>query len=249
MPSFRDHFAFAAGSYASHRPRYPDALFAWLASITPNRQRAWDCATGSGQAASSLAAHFEHIVATDPSLAQLDAADRTGDVDYAAMTAEAPALSSQSVDLITVAQALHWFDRPAFFAEVDRVLRPGAALVVWSYGLLTVDPEVDAHLARLYLEVLGPYWPPERALVESGYAGIALPYPELAPPAFVMKTRWNLEQLAGYVSTWSAVGRYRAEVGRDPIPAFLRAVEVAWRPPEIRPIRWPLIVRAGCKPL
>jgi hypothetical protein len=159
MPSFRDHFAFAAGSYASHRPRYPDALFAWLASITPNRQRAWDCATDSGQAASSLAAHFEHIVATDPSLAQLDAADRTGDVHDAAMTAEAPALSSQSVDLITVAQALHWFDRPAFFAEVDR----------------------------------------------------------------------------------------------DPIPAFLRALEVAWRPPEIRPIRWPirwpLIVRAGCKTL
>ena len=179
MPAFVDHFAATSASYARYRPHYPAALFDVIASATSARNTAWDCGTGSGQAAVPLAERYGEVIATDPSVAQLARAERTAGVTYVAMTAERCALAAHTVDLVTVAQALHWFDRPAFFAEVDRVLRPGGALAVWSYGLLSIEPAIDLLLQRLYVETLGPYWPAERALVDSGYAAIELPYPEL----------------------------------------------------------------------
>jgi hypothetical protein len=133
---------------------------------------------------------------------------------------------------------------------VDRVLRPGGALAVWSYGLIAIDAAVDRHVAHLYREVVGPYWPPERALVDSGYAGIALPYAELPAPDFAMEAEWSLEQLGGYLSSWSAVARYRAAIGADPLPSFLRAVATSWGDPAaVHRIRWPLVVRAAKKPM
>jgi SAM-dependent methyltransferase len=247
MATFRDLFAFASGSYASHRPEYPAELFRWLAAATSHRERAWDCATGSGQAAVALADHFDDVVATDASIAQLTSARRIPGVSYVATVAEATALAADSVDLAAVAQALHWFDRPPFFAEVDRVLRRGGLLAVWSYGMITIAPAIDAVLHRFYEEELGPYWPPERALVESGYDGIVLPYPEERPPHFVMETRWSLAQLVGYLSTWSAVGRYVAKVGANPMPAAMRNLKRVWGPDEPRRIEWPLVVRVARK--
>ncbi len=226
MPSFRDHFAFASESYASFRPDYPEELFAWLGTLTQRRACAWDCGTGTGQAARDLARHFDEVVATDASLTQLGSAERADRVHYAAMTAEAAALGVASIDLVTVAQALHWFDIGRFFREVDRVLRPGGAVAVWSYGLLGVDPATDVVLHELYWETLGGYWPRERALVDSGYAGIALPYPELPTPDIRMEATWTPRELGGYLSTWSAVGRYRAAGGRDPIPDVMRRFSV-----------------------
>jgi hypothetical protein len=129
------------------------------------------------------------------------------------------------------------------------VLRPGGALAVWSYGLGTVDPAVDEPLSRLYNDVLGPYWPAERALVDSGYAGIALPYPEVEPPGFIMEATWTLAQFSGYLSTWSAVGRYRKSTGLDPVEPLLRELSAAWGATDTRRVRWPLVVRAGRKPL
>jgi SAM-dependent methyltransferase len=247
MATFRDLFAFAAGSYASHRPAYPAELFRWLASVSRGQELAWDCATGSGQAAVSLADHFAGVVATDASMTQLSSARRRPGVHYVATPAEAAALAPGSADLVTVAQALHWFDRPRFFAEVERVLRPGGLLAVWSYGMIRIAPAIDAVLHRFYEVELGRYWPAERALVESGYAGIALPYPEEPTPAFEMETRWRLDQLGGYLSTWSAVGRYAAAVGTDPIPAVVRELEQVWGPDEPRRIEWPLVVRVSRK--
>ena len=249
MPSFRDLFAFASGSYASHRPVYPAALFRWLASVSPRRERAWDCGTGSGQAAVSLVEEFAEVVATDASMRQLESAHRTPGVHYLAAAAEASGLAAGSVDLVSVAQALHWFDRPRFFAEVDRVLRSGGLLAVWSYGMTTVSPPIDTVLQRFYEEELGAYWPAGRALVESGYEGIVLPYPEEPTPAFAMETDWRLAQLGGYLSTWSAVGRYRAATGADPMPAVLRELEGVWGADEPRRIRWPLVVRVARKPM
>lgn len=247
-PAFSDHFGGAARSYATYRPHYPAALFEWLGSVAAGHDRAWDCGTGSGQAAVALAGHFAEVVASDPSVAQLANATSAPGLSYVAMTAEQPALRADSIDLVTVAQALHWFDRPCFFAEVNRVLRPGGVLAVWSYQLLTVEPSIDARVVHFYRDVLGPDWPSERALVDSGYAGIALPYAEMATPEVAMEADWSLAQFGGYLSSWSAVGRHRARVGADPLPAFMRDMADRWGPTFTRRIRWRLIVRAGRKP-
>jgi SAM-dependent methyltransferase len=248
MPSFSDHFSDVAASYASYRPRYPAVLFAWLASVAPDRDRAWDCGTGNGQAATALAAHFDEVVASDPSMAQLTNAPRVDRVSLVAMTAEQAALADRTVALATVAQALHWFKRGEFYREVDRVLRPGGVLAVWSYSLALIDPDIDALLGRFHVDTLGACWPAERALVDSGYRGIELPYPELSPPAFEMAADWDLAQLGGYLTTWSAVSRYRAERGEDPVPAIMRNVAMAWGDPAAkRRIRWPLTLRVSRK--
>ncbi len=248
MPGFRDHFAFAATSYAAHRPHYPAALFEWLASHSPSHERAWDCGTGSGQAAVALAGWFDQVVATDASVAQLASSAGTPGVAYLAMEAEAASLADESMDLVTVAQALHWFDRERFFTEVDRVLRPEGALAVWSYGLVSIEPYVDMILRAFYHETLGDYWPTERAMVDRGYADISLPYPEIPAPGFIMQADWSLEQLGGFLSTWSAVGRYRIATHHDPLPDLAKRLREAWGQQAHRVVRWPLIVRLARKP-
>lgn len=160
---FTDHFGSVAGAYAHYRPTYPAPLFAWLAGMTPARQRAWDCATGTGQAAIGLAAHFTEVVATDASASQLAAARPHPGVHYRLAEAENSGLEADSLDLVTVAQAAHWFDRPRFFSEVERVLRPGGVLAVWSYGIPELEGEgPDALLQHFYADIVGPYWPPRR---------------------------------------------------------------------------------------
>jgi SAM-dependent methyltransferase len=246
MSSFEDRFAFAAGDYATYRPHYPGVLFDWLRQRTPSARRVWDCGTGNGQAATALAARFELVVATDPSLTQLIHAEHDGVVQYAASTAEVAPWRSGSFDLITVAQALHWFDRVAFFNEVRRVLVPGGLLAVWSYGIATIVPAIDEVLRRFHDETLGAYWSPERRLVERGYEGIVLPFVEERVPVFPMQARWTLPQLGGYLSTWSAVGKYRTVTGADPIPAVMRALADRWGDPaDARLVDWPLILRVG----
>jgi ubiquinone/menaquinone biosynthesis C-methylase UbiE len=249
MPTFADHFSVAAASYASFRPRYPTALFAWLATRVSNRQRAWDCGTGNGQAAVALASHFDEVVASDPSVAQLSHAERVGGVRYVAMTAEHSALADRSVELVTVAQALHWFDRAAFLREVSRVLRRGGALAVWSYGGLKIAPGLDELMTRFHDETIGAYWPAERAIVRAGYAGLELPFSEEATPTFEMTVEWTLSQLGGYLSTWSAVNRYRASRGEDPVPPMVESLRAVWGAPDAtRTVRWPLVVRLGRAP-
>ncbi|HEY6066574.1 MAG TPA: class I SAM-dependent methyltransferase, partial [Thermoanaerobaculia bacterium] len=180
MSSFPDHFSGVAGAYAEHRPRYPDRLFEWVAGLAPRRELAWDCATGNGQAALGLADHFERVIATDASPAQIAAAVPHPRVEYRVAPAESSGLAAESADVVTVGQALHWFDRPAFYAEVRRVLRPGGVLAAWTYGhCLLGDPSADAAMRRFYSETVGPCWPPERALVDEGYRSIELPFEEI----------------------------------------------------------------------
>jgi SAM-dependent methyltransferase len=243
---FADHFSQIAASYAAYRPHYPDALFEWLASITPDRTRAWDCATGSGQAAGPLSRHFAQVIATDPSTAQIASAQRVGGVEYAAMTAERPAIATRAVALVTVAQALHWFDRDLFFTEARRVLAPRGVIAVWTYAVCNLgDAALDAAMCRFHDVTVGPYWPAERALVIGGLAEMEFPFDELRPPAFAMATEWTRAQFVGYLSTWSAVQRARAD-GVDPIPAIVDELRAAW-PSEDAPrhIEWPLSMRVG----
>jgi len=245
-PVFPDHFSAVAAGYAASRPRYPDALFNWLASLAPSRKCAWDAGTGNGQAALALAGHFDHVVATDASAKQITAAVPHPRVEYRVAAAERSGLASGSLDLVTVAQALHWFDVPAFNVEARRVLRPGGVLAVWTYALPVLGhPVLDAALARLHDSVRA-WWPAERRLVETGYRTLPFPFPELAAPPFDMSAEWDLDRFLAYVRTWSAVTRCRDATGADPVAPAAGALSLAWgRATEVRTVRWPLSVRVG----
>lgn len=244
--TFRDHFSSSSADYARFRPRYPRALFEWVASQSPGRERAWDVATGSGQAALALADDFALVVATDASRAQLAAAASHARVRYVRSTAEASGLSTRSMDAIVAAQAVHWFDRAAFFAEARRVARPRALVAVWTYGNPTVAPDVDALLASFYGDIVGPYWPPERRLIENLYRDVELPFTPVAVPELSLELPMTLDAFGGYIGTWSAVQRYREAEKRDPLPDFIASVAAAWGDPaSVKQTRWPLAIRAG----
>jgi SAM-dependent methyltransferase len=246
MATYSDYFSQSAALYALHRPSYPAALFEWLAREAAGHQRAWDCGTGNGQAAVALASHFSEVVATDPSHSQLLHAAKLERVHYAAMTAEDSALRSASVDLVTVAQALHWFNLARFYQEVARVLAPGGMVAVWTYGLLSITPEIDAFMLSFYKDTLRGYWPAERALVDAGYSGIAFPFAERNAPRFEMERNWTLEQLSGYLETWSAVTRYREANGESPVGRFVAALRAVWGHDDTaRRVTWPLELRVG----
>lgn len=246
--TFQDHFSSLATDYARYRPRYPEALFRYLSDLAPGRRLAWDCATGSGQAAVGLAEFFKRVIATDASEAQLAQAESHARVEYRVAPAEASGLPPASVDLVTVAQALHWFDLEKFYAEVRRVARPGGVLAAWTYALFRCDPAVDAVIGDFYEGILGNYWTPERRLVEQGYRTLPFPFREGKPPEFAMEARWGLAQVLGYLGTWSALKRYREAQGRDPLPELAEKLREAWGKEEIRTLRWPIFLRWGVVP-
>lgn len=243
---FKDHFSGHSAGYARARPLYPEALFDHLSAIAPARGTAWDCGAGSGQAAQALASRFRAVIATDASASQIAKARRTPGVLFAAATAEQAPIRDASVDLIAVAQALHWFDVPACFAEVRRVARPGGVFAAWCYGNCGVTPAIDRAYDRLYSGLVGPYWPPERAHIEDGYASIPFPFPPISGPVFTMEAHWDLEEFLAYLETWSAVQYYRRAEGEDPIALIRPEMASAWGDPaEVRRIAWPLTLKAG----
>lgn len=249
MAEFKDHFSDLAQDYARFRPHYPDRLFAALAALAPAHGRAWDCATGNGQAARGLAPWFAEVIATDASAAQLAAASGPAHVGFAVAPAEASGLPAASVDLILVAQAAHWFDLPAFYAEAARVLRPGGVLALLTYSGVRINPALDPLLRDFHHGLLGPYWPPERAHVERDYRDLPFPWPELPFPPQEMTAAWTLDQLIGYLGTWSATRAYREARGEDPLPPLRARLLPAWGDPgRPRAVRWPLPLRIGRRP-
>ena len=245
-----DHFSPVAASYAACRPRYPEQLFDYLAALAPRRTLAWDCAAGTGQATLPLASRFETVVATDISISMLEQAPRHPRVDYRGVPAQASGLPTASVDLVTVAQALHWLDTDLFYEEAARVLIRGGVLAVWSYATPYLDSAtLQRELSRFCGEVVGPYWPAGRRHVEAGYRTLRFPFPELDPPAFAMEEQWRLARLIGYIGTWSATQRFREVVGRDPVRDLERALAPHWDPSSTQRVRWRLTVRVGRRPL
>jgi|SRR5579863_134599 len=244
--SFKDHFSQLAALYSAFRPTYPPALFDYLASLCRERHLAWDCACGSGQATVALAQRFDRVVATDASAQQIGAAPAIARVTFRVAPAESSGLEPGSVDLVSVAQALHWLDLGAFYREVHRVLRDEGMLAVWSYGPVRVedDAAVDGLIQEYYSHTVGPYWPPERRPVDEGYRGLPFPYAELTPPPFRMGEHWDRARLLGYLRSWSATGRYVEQRGADPVIALEQRLAPLWSE-ATRLITWPLAVRVG----
>jgi SAM-dependent methyltransferase len=244
---YADHFSRVASEYASRRPGYPDELFAYLAGLVSRRELAWDCAAGSGQATLPLARWFEQVVGTDASPEMLSQAPAHPRIQYRVARAEQSGLSSASVDLVTVAQALHWLEPDLFYSEVERVLIPEGVIAVWTYGRNHLDDEsLDRVLQQFYEDIVGPYWPAERCHVEAGYRTLPFPFPELVPPSFAMEVEWSLSELLGYVGTWSASQRFREVEGHDPVQLLASGLAGEWGAPDRRRrITWPLSTRVG----
>ena len=220
-------------------------MFRYLATVAPGNQLAWDCATGNGQAAVALAEVFERVIATDASEKQIGNAEAHPRVEYRVAPAEESGIESKTVDLITVAQALHWFDLERFDAEVRRVLQPRGVVAAWAYKLARVEPAIDRVVNHYYSEVVGAYWPAERALVER-FEELPFSFPEIAAPSFEMVAEWDAEHLIGYLRTWSATQRFMAANRRDPLQDVEEDLRTAWGDAgQLRRVVWPLTVRVG----
>jgi SAM-dependent methyltransferase len=246
--SFKDHFSKQAADYAIFRPGYPQELFTYLGTIAPSRQLAWDCGTGNGQAAVELASGFDRVIATDASEKQIANAEPHEHVEYRVAPAENSGIESETIDLIMVTQALHWFDLDRFYAEARRVLKPDGVLAASAYNLLRIEPAIDEIANRYYYDVVGPFWPPERQLVER-FADLPFPFDEIHAPKFEMTAQWSFEHLLGYLRTWSSTQRFIAAKGTDPLDQITNDLRSAWgKLQRTRSISWPLVVRIGRKP-
>ena len=241
--TFKDHFSAVADAYADARPEYPDALFDWIATLAPGRRLAWEAGCGSGQATRALASRFAGVFATDPSAAQVAQARAPANVTFAVEPAERCSLPDASADAVCVAQALHWFDRDAFFAECARVLRPGGVLVAWGYQDVEVDVSLREAVAAFAADIR-PYWPPERADVDAAYAGYAWPFDAIATPTWTLEADWPLSRLLAYFSSYSATRRCIESRGIDPVATHAAAIAEAWGEADTHRIRWPLFVQA-----
>jgi ubiquinone/menaquinone biosynthesis C-methylase UbiE len=247
--TFKDHFSGVANRYADFRPHYPAEIFDYLATLTPRTSLVWDCAAGNGQATLDLAKRFDRVVGTDASREQIASAAPDPNIEYRVAPAEQSGLAGGSVGLVTVAQAVHWFDFEKFYAEVERVLMRDGVIALWAYGINEVENKaVNDLVQNYYANVVGPYWPPERVLVEQGYRTIPFPFEEITPPAFRMETRWTLDELLGYFSTWSATNRFIKANGRNPIETLDAELACVWGQREKkRTVVWPLSLRVGRK--
>ena len=242
---FRDYFSGESQAYAEFRPRYPEELFDWLAGTAPLRDLAWDAATGTGQAAEPLAERFARVIATDASATQLAGAEPAARAYYVRAFAERAPLGNHSVSLVTVAQALHWLELPLFYSEVRRVLKSGGVIAAWCYGLHRFGGEIDAVVQEFY-DAMGPWWSPERGMVDDGYRSVPFPFARLTPPPMAMQAEWTLPHLVGYLGTWSAVRRCRADTGTDPRQAVTERLAAVWGDPHAsRAAVWDLSVLAG----
>ena len=241
-----DHFSKLSAGYAAFRPRYPDQLFDFLASAAPGRRQAWDAGAGSGQATVALAERFDRVIAMDISAEQIARAPRLADVEWLVAPAESvPMIASASVDLVTSAQSLHWFDHPRFYDEVRRVAVPDGVIAAWSYAPARMEGDAGGIIRRYMYEDVGAYWPPERKYVDNEYRDMPFPFARLTVPPMTLEYDWTLEQVAGYLRTMSATGRFVERHGTDPVLPVEAELREAWGASPTRRMTWPLIVLAG----
>ena len=229
MSSYTNHFGDQSGAYLQFRPNYPDALFYFLSGLCSQHVLAWDCGTGNGQAAVQLAKFFTQVVATDLQQAQLAVALHKPNVEYVCCRAEASPFTDGTVDIVTVAQALHWFTFDAFYHEVERVLKPDGIIAAWAYSLGEINEPIDCILRKLYDDILGDtYWPKERRYIDEHYQTIPFPFKRITAPSFHIEKKMDLAQFAGYLNTWSAVKEFQQQNQRNPLDEIIRELRAAW---------------------
>jgi len=251
MPAFKDHFSKQSKAYGEFRPQYPQALYEYLSGIcSSGHELVWDCATGTGQAARGLSGYFDNIIATDASAQQIASAAGPENVTFRVALAEGSGLDSASVDLVTVAQALHWFDLSVFYDEVKRVLKPKGILAVWTYDLLKIEDKIDGIIEKFNDDIIGEYWPAERQLVRDRYRKLSFPFNErgltASSPEFNMTAQWSLDDLMGYLATWSSVAAYKDVRNKDPLREIYADLCAAWGvSSDKKDVKWPLSLRIG----
>jgi len=245
IPDSAAFFQQTGEDYARFRPRYPAQMYSWLAEQAPGRHLAVDIATGNGQAATELALHFDKVIAQDAAQGQLDVAEKHPKVEYQQAEAHQTRLPNACADLITVAQALHWFATEAFYAEVRRIARPGAFFAAWGYCDARITPAIDTIFEPFHRGVVGPYWPTERAIVEAHLRTLPFPFREVEVPPFELQQLLTREGFVRYIGTWSCTQRYRTATGKDPIPQLDSLLTPAWPDNTPLTVRWDLFFRAG----
>ncbi len=243
-------FSQSSDQYAKHRPQYPDELFAYLSEICKEHNMAWDCGSGNGQAAVGVAKHFLRVEATDISQEQIQNAIQHPNIKYSVSPAEETSFEDESFDLVTVAVAIHWFDQPKFFQEVNRVLKPNGILAVWTYGLFEIEPDVDKIIFEELLKPIDPFWAEGNRQVMNGYRNLSMPFAEIKDvPKLKMKIEWTLNQLLAYLGTWSAVKRYITEVSNDPLANLESKLKPMWgEVDKAKKIDMPIFLRVSRKP-
>ncbi len=250
MPSTKDYFSKQSDFYAKYRPTYPEELFKYLVTLCNDRELAWDCATGNGQAAVSLSNYFKNVIASDFSVNQLGNAVQKPNITYRNEKAEEPSIESGTVDLVTVATAIHWFDIPKFYEQVNRVLKPKGVLAVWSYAGCSISPELDKILHRYAFELLDGYWPPETWMNwKDKYRSLPFPYPLIETPKFQSTGNYNFDDLLNYLFSWSGTQQYIKREVRNPIEFVSEDLKTAWgNPVERKVVRWDIFLKCGRKP-
>jgi len=242
----KDLFSNQASLYAQNRPGYPRGLYDYILQHVQNRQQAWDCATGNGQAAVELAAYFEKVMATDVSEKQLQQAQPHEKIEYSISTAEQTPFADNSFDCITVAQAYHWFKFDAFGSEVLRVAKPGAIIAIWGYSLIVCEDEaIDTLINTFYRETVGAYWDTERRYIDEHYTTVPFPYEVLPSKEFQISVPWNRQQLTGYFNTWSSIQHFIKANGYNPVNELAAAIEKVWGNDTTKDFYFPLFLRLG----
>jgi ubiquinone/menaquinone biosynthesis C-methylase UbiE len=240
-----DNFSGHASMYSKYRPTYPRELIEYIVSQTDKRNCAWDCGTGNGQVAVQLASFFDKVYATDISEKQMAQAPQRKNVIYQISPAEATGFNNDQFDLVTVAQAIHWFNFDQFYAEVNRTLKHNGVLAVIGYGLTRINPAVDEVINKLYSGILGTYWDPERKYIDEGYRTIPFPMKEMSAPYFEMTVEWTVEDFAGYLNTWSAVKHFIKANHSNPVDELMNELKSAWGSNEKKNVAFPILLRIG----
>jgi SAM-dependent methyltransferase len=239
-------FATEAAQYAHLRPTYPDELFNFLSTTVASREVAWDCATGNGQAATHLARYFERVIATDESAEMIAQAPRDLRIEYRVAEAEDSGIEAHSVDLVTVASAIHWFDLSKFYMEVRRVVKPGRVIAVWTYYTPVFGNDIDAIIKRLAHDVLKDYWDERLHYVVDAFHDLPFPFEPIEAPSFRTDMRWNMEDLLSYFETWSSSVKYRQDKGAHPTDLIRSDLARVWGDPEQKQdLHFPLYMRSG----